>query len=521
MNWEHKTRLRTQDPRFLWRMVFGILIVGLVIGCLAQLVPRTYARDSKSLQYVLRTLIGSGNDVEVIANLLSGEASIEHVLVAIALIGPSEEDDTEHFAGVLTSKEDSQFSVVLELLRSVEANQPTAALVEMADQQPTVRYANHALGAFYLHAQDFSSAGRYFETEGGQAGAEISRQFAVDAYSSGGNADALARLAKQPEYETLITPTERLVIAEAERDWGTIFWTIPRMLLEEFQQGFATALAIIAGLGWFVVALQLGQVRTPNGARWWLCLLGVVMGGLSIWLTHLFIVWQELEWGITSSDELMDGLKYYFVGVGLREELAKLLMLLPLMPLIVRRGSALEAVIVSACVGLGFAIVENMGYFAATGGTASMGRFLTANFAHMAMTGLIGLAVARACWSSSQTSHAALTFLVVVLAHGAYDASIALPELADYSLAGMIIFVLLAYAFFQEIRLVYSPRPETISLTATFLFVVCSLSSLTFVYLSWSIGFMAGATLLVNDIVGLSVMVYMYLREMPNSMINR
>jgi hypothetical protein len=148
-----------------------------------------------------------------------------------------------------------------------------------------------------------------------------------------------------------------------------------------------------------------------------------------------------------------------------------------------------------------------------------MGRFLTANFAHMAMTGLIGLAVARAFWSSSQASHAALVFLVVVLAHGFYDATIALPELADYSIAGMIIFIMLSYAFFQEVRNVYRQQRETISLTATFLFVVCTLTALTFVYLSWRIGFTASATVLVADIVSLSVMVYMYLREMPNSLL--
>ena len=85
----------------------------------------------------------------------------------------------------------------------------------------------------------------------------------------------------------------------------------------------------------------------------------------------------------------------------------------------------------------------------------------------------------------------------------------------------MIIFILLSYAFFQEVRQVYKQRPETISLTATFLFVVCTLTALTFVYLSWRIGFVASMTLIVADIVSLSVMVYMYLREMPNSLIRR
>lgn len=518
MNWKHDLRIKTQDPSFLWRMVFAILGLGLVGAGAVQFLPKSYDRDSTSLQSVLYSMVGVGVDMDAFVNLLSKEAPIEHRLVAVAFIAPADEQSAEHTA-VLFAEDDSQNRIVFELIRSVQSDKPTAALLRMAEQP--VRYANHALGAYYLKEQDYASAGSYFEAEGRRGDAAISRQFAIDAYSSGGHSEALARLAQDPEYEALITPSERLLIAESERDWRTIFWTIPQTMLERFGKGFPTVIAILAGIGWFMVALKLGQWRSPHGVRWWLCLLGVLMGGLSIWLTHLLIIWQELDWGIENSSELADGIKYYVVGVGLREETAKLIMLLPLMPLIVRRGSTLEAIIVSACVGLGFAIVENMGYFAASGGADSMGRFLTANFAHMAMTGLIGLAVARACWHSSQISQAALMFLVIVLAHGAYDATIALPALAEYSIAGMIIFILMAYAFFQEIRLVYKQEPETISMTAAFLFVVCSLTSLTFVYSSWQFGFKGGASLLVTDIVSLGVMVYMYLREMPNSLIAR
>lgn len=500
-------------------MVFVILMVGLVIGYLAQHLPKTYAQDSDSLQQVVFSVTSSEYDLDAAIETL--QAPFEHLLIAVAYVAPQHGDDAEYLFNLFAPEQEPQDTIVLELLRSIAAKAPTPELVRMAEQQPPVPFANHALGAFYLQDQDLTTAGSYFEAEGRRPEASISRQFAVDAYRSAGNSDALARLAQIPEYQSLMSPSERLLIAESERDWGTIFWTIPRSMLERFHQGFTTVLALVAGLGWFVVALRLGQWRMPNGARWWLCLLGVAMGALSVWLTRLLIVWQELDWNIVNSDELAEGIKYYVLGVGLREEFAKLVMLLPLMPLIVRRGSTQEALVVSACVGLGFAIIENMGYFAATGGIDSMGRFLTANFAHMAMTGLIGLAVARACWSSSQVSQAALVFLVVVLAHGAYDATIALPGLADYNIAGMIIFILLSYAFFQEIRVGYKQQRETISLTAAFLFVVCSLTSLTFVYLSWRIGFVAGATLLVNDVLSLSLMVYMYLREMPNSLIAR
>ncbi len=326
-------------------------------------------------------------------------------------------------------------------------------------------------------------------------------------------------MAALPQYQSLITPSETLVIAQSNRDWPAIVKTIPRLIFQRFEQGFATALALIAGLGWFILAVRMGRAGEASSAGVWLCLMAVVMGGLSIWATHMIDIWQELDWGIVESDQTVEGIKYFVLGVGLREEAAKTLLLLPLMPWIIRRGSPIEALIVSACVGLGFAVVENMGYFARSGSTDSMGRFLTANFFHMAMTGLIGLAIARAIWKQHDISHALLTFLLVVLAHGFYDATIAVPALETFSMAGMIIFILLSYQFFHEVRGAYNHRPQTISLTAMFLFIVSMLTAITFVYVSWRFGFAISVMKLSIDVLGLGVMVYMYLREMPNSLL--
>ncbi|MFK8114992.1 MAG: PrsW family glutamic-type intramembrane protease [Rubripirellula sp.] len=516
MSWKNYLRGRTQNPRFLWRMVIAILFTGLAAGFAAQFIPKSEASPSDSLIDTVTWARIAAEDGDL-STLLDSNTSFEDILMRVAFLNSGDPD--AHRQAVQSSKlEPEHQRIVVELIQSVAGEEISTQLVKWADAEPRLRFANHAIGAYQVGQRSFGAAAQRFEREGEWPDANTSRKFALEAYQAANDAEAIERLAEVIDYQSLITPRDELMIAEQRRDWPTIFWTIPKLVLARFGLGAATVLAILAGVGWFAIALQLGQPKTQHGVRWWLCLLGVGTGFLSIWATHLINVWQELDWGITESDELIDGIKFYVLGVGLREEFAKFLALLPLMPTIIRRKSRLEALVVSACVGLGFAIIENMGYFARSGGLISMGRFLTANFAHMSMTGLIGLAFARAFWLKDAAS-ALSVFLIVVLSHGLYDATIAVPALAEYSIVGMIIFILLSYQFFHEVRSLYTQRPETVSMTATFLFVVCVLTTITVTYASYAVGFVPALTLLVTDIGSLGLMVYMYLREMPNSLV--
>ncbi|TWU51891.1 PrsW family glutamic-type intramembrane protease [Rubripirellula reticaptiva] len=538
MNWQTRLRQKADTPNFLWTMVVSILGVGLVLGAVVQWVPYTFNADSDSIYDAMVMGWESDDDADGAERILSSELPFDFRLVALAHLASTsyamedeagasemnESDLTQMIAmfGAVdpdSSVDEAEQQIASQVLLSAATGKIMPSLAEMASANPPVRHANQAIGALAVSRRSFAIAARHFETEGRFPDAKIARRFALDTYAAADDDKALLRLSQQPEYSSLISPSETLVIAKVHRDWKEMARVIPKLMWRRFQEGFATALALIAGLGWFVLAIQMGQAGATSSVRPWLCLLAVVMGGLSIWATHLIDIWQELDWGIVESDETIEGIKFYVLGVGLREEFAKLLLLLPLMPPIVRRRSPIEALIVSACVGLGFAIVENMGYFARSGGADSMGRFLTANFFHMSMTGIIGLSIARVFWKHHDVSHALLTFLLVVLAHGFYDATIAVPGLQTFSIGGTIIFVLLSYQFFHEVRGAYDRSPQTISLTASFLFIVSMLTALTFVYVSWRFGYSSSLSMLSVDVLGLGVMVYMYLREMPNSLI--
>jgi RsiW-degrading membrane proteinase PrsW (M82 family) len=225
---------------------------------------------------------------------------------------------------------------------------------------------------------------------------------------------------------------------------------------------------------------------------------------------------------LAASEDLAAGLRYFILGVGLREELSKLLLFAPLLPWLVRRRDELAALVTAGCVGVGFGMEENVGYIGGTLGQATAGRLLTALPAHMTLTGLTGLAAYRACrWPREWGPQFLAIFGVIVLAHGLYDSLISLPDLGEYSVGAFIIFVLLVYQFFRELRPLQARRHEAVSLTANFLACVTLVASATFIYLSAAVGWRAASDTLMQAIVAQGIMIYLFLREMPEGLIQR
>jgi RsiW-degrading membrane proteinase PrsW (M82 family) len=325
---------------------------------------------------------------------------------------------------------------------------------------------------------------------------------AVEESTQGGSAwDELDRLAEMGE-------------------WGAVWRGIPRVIVARWGGGWLTALAVLTGVCWLSFSLQAVQIRTRRDIRLWALLAGMALGVLSVWPTMFLAVWQEVRWGLVESPELANGLRENILGVGLREEAAKLACFLPLLPFLVRARDELAALVAAGCVGLGFAMEENVAYIAASSGTATLTRMLTPAPLHMAMTGVIGLAAYRACrWPKEWGPQFLAVFGVVVLGHGLYDAFLSLPRLVEYAIAADIVFILLIYQFFRELRPLRAVWREPVSLTANFLFCVSVVAAATFVYLVGAIGLRPAMDAMAMGVLGQAVMVYMFLREMPETMV--
>lgn len=321
------------------------------------------------------------------------------------------------------------------------------------------------------------------------------------------------------EIEKSVDAWNGLETLAIEHQWWQLWWKMPTIIYRHPSNG-ALALSLLAGGCWFVFLWQAMHVPSWRSLRFWAAVVAVPLGVLSIWPTLFFSYWFEHAWNFRESADLIPGIRYFVLSVGLREELSKLVCLLPLMPVLLYLRDELTTLIVSGCVGLGFAMEENVNYFIRSGGTSSAGRFLTANPMHITLTAIAGLMLYRVFRNpSAWAAHAAGVIGVIIFAHGLYDAFIVVPALADYSLFGMIIFALMILQFFRELRDMRKRRGEMISLSATFLFGVCLLVAATFVYLSATRGMAVAFDTLTQSVLGQALMVYLFLREMPESMV--
>jgi RsiW-degrading membrane proteinase PrsW (M82 family) len=308
----------------------------------------------------------------------------------------------------------------------------------------------------------------------------------------------------------------------AKGEWSAVWWGVPRLLVGRWSRAPGlTALAVLTGLSWLMFSLQAAQIRSWRDHRLIAPVAAIGLGVLSIWPTAFFILWQEHSWGLAEGDSLVEGLRYCILGIGLREELAKLVCLLPLLPWLVWRRDELAALVSAGCVGIGFGMEENVGYISGTLGTATLGRLLTAVPAHMTLTGLIGLAAYRAGrWPREWGPQFLATFAAIVLAHGMYDAFLMVPALQEYNLGSFIIFLLLVFQFFRELRPHLTRRGEPVSLTANFLACVSLVAAANFVYLCAAVGFQHAGQILAQGIVAQGIMVYLFLHEMPERLVD-
>src|SRR5439155_6951671 len=138
------------------------------------------------------------------------------------------------------------------------------------------------------------------------------------------------------------------------RDWpGILLWIWPAGYVHV--DAWPLALAILSGVLWFILAARLGRMFDMERGRRRLYAGAFFLGILSIYPTLLLITAEESFFGFKALEQPLPDAIYYIFGVGLREELCKLLLFLPLLPILKKRASRIEAMTCGALVGLGFA----------------------------------------------------------------------------------------------------------------------------------------------------------------------
>lgn len=382
-----------------------------------------------------------------------------------------------------------------------------AEVAAAAAAEPPVAWSNHVLGEAALRRGTLIEAAEFFEREGLRAnGPEEDLERCLALLLAAGAHDELATRVGDPRFVDVVSPYLRSGLAFDQHRWGDwLRWLWPASYLRGSPASWVLAL-LSAGLwGWFCWRL---------GSRSWLLVVAVALGALSIYPTHVLIHLEEVIPALAETGDLVGDAIYFVLGVGLREEAAKLLCFLPLL-LWLRRGTARgEGLVLGAAVGLGFAFVENVSYFEGGPLGTTLARFLTANFLHMSLTGIAAEAVTRAVRDRSDrgAAEAVNTFGLVVLLHGAYDWFLSTPQLAEVSFLAMTTFVIISRLFLRAAPVGRSRGGiPLVQVVVRSLAILCGAS---FVYGAAVAGPFAAASALAQGLLGVVLILVMFHREL-------
>ena len=244
------------------------------------------------------------------------------------------------------------------------------------------------------------------------------------------------------------------------------------------------------------------------------------LGWMSTWPTIFSGIWLDTQFNLSEGDNFLVGLAYFLVSVGLREEVLKLLLYTPFLIWAVKQRRDGEALILGALVGLGFAIEENLGYFDPMSSGVMVSRFISANILHFTLTGVTALALTRAVREPAKWGMDSLQLLGAAIGlHAIYNTLLThpVPGLGDMSYFHGTALVGCCYLFMREAATLFPIRRRTLSLTATFCWGFCVLSSLELIHASAHFPFrealsMAGGSAIASILSGY---VFLYFTREP------
>jgi RsiW-degrading membrane proteinase PrsW (M82 family) len=313
-------------------------------------------------------------------------------------------------------------------------------------------------------------------------------------------------------YERLVHAPTRLRYALHARDWrGALRWFFPANL-PDFSAHGVLALAGLSALAWFWFCSRVGQLGERPKFRAPLYVLALLLGVASVYMTLALVYIEEIFLHFHEKKNAIANAIYFVLGVGLREELSKLVFFAPLLPILRRWGGRREVVACGALVGLGFAAEENIGYFSHGDLATALARFLTANFFHMSTAAISASALYD--FASDREKHAqtlSRAFLLVMGIHGLYDFFLSFPK---WSFLSMVGFVLISREFLSLVRGLRGTKARGVSLLTRFVVALSVLSGAGFVYGTFVAGPALAARAMAEGLLGLAVIIYFFVQEL-------
>ena len=388
------------------------------------------------------------------------------------------------------------------------------AILVGSEQEPPLPWHNHVLARDAGRHHDLDEAAKRYEREGlafperaEDIDHAIAMWMAADAW------DHVRERMQDARVAAAATPGTKYHFAVHERDWkGAARWLAvawrPRLTVSSL------VMTGVAALAWGFFCARLGKLGESVRRRLPLYMFAFVLGVLSVIPTVCLIAVEETQLRLVETGDPMRDILFFVFGVGLREEAAKLLLFLPLLPILRRWGGKLDVLVCGALVGLGFAAEENLGYLASGDLHTGLGRFLTANFLHMAMTAI--LAAALDDFVRDREKYAAefsRTSVMVVAMHGAYDFLLSHEEYGG-SYFAMAVFFFLVRMFLGAVEHARRKADRGITITQVFVISLAVVTGTSAVYAVATVGPVHGAMVMTEGLLGVAILIYAFVRTL-------
>lgn len=372
-----------------------------------------------------------------------------------------------------------------------------------------------ALGLYEVHEGDPQQALDLFHRENEVNPHPLVRQYEIEATLRTRNREHLNTLRENPEYADVLGPSVFFHMGMLTQNWHMIL----RWFLQAEYQGVPASvllLALIAGAVWTALLLSLFPLPLRK-VYWGLVPLALGLGWISTWPTVWSGIWLDSTFHLTEGDDFVSALIYLLVSVGLREELCKILLFTPLLFRVVKNGRDLEALVLGALVGLGFAIEENITYFTDYQGSGVVvSRYVSANLLHLTLTGANALALTRAVRDPGRwTADAVTVFAMTIGLHGIYNALLTqpVPGFGDMSYFSGAALAGCSYLFFREIQRLSGGHGLRVSRTALFCWGFCLLFNLELLNASMWLPFDKALYLVGNAALSAVFIGYIFIHE--------
>jgi RsiW-degrading membrane proteinase PrsW (M82 family) len=535
-SWKPYLYHASRSRMYLWAFALGVLTLGAAIGYL--LAQRNDAHPALLGERVLATAGLMARDEEDENQLVPQEARPETPPNLLEALAAELADEQVAFVDLLDAipvmsvyfdargdaaaaalfrrhLPPAEAALAADYLAAWHGRDPKAheriALAAQATPPPVG--VHYVLGRLSYHSQSYRAAAEHFRRDTTGPTAIDSRFWTTRALAEAKDFDALRQLEHQPGYARFFDTHLRLTVAIGQKDWPAILRLAPQTQWESYREP-VFLIAVLTGLAWGFFLVVFGDVPRLFSGRALLCLLGLLAGMVSTVPTVYLVILTEHVFNLAMGDNLVHQLAFYVGGVALREEASKLLLFALFLPVLYRRDHELEVLLVASFVGLGFAMEENGNYFMLSAGAAAPGRFLSANFFHIALTGVNGLALYRVCTHGWRGLNQFLAiFPLTVLAHGGYDALLASPQIEYGGFFAMGVYVLFSQFYLRTALALRPPGQRTCSLTGALVFGVATVAAVVLAYQMATLGARAGSTLIVTELLGSAVLLFVFFHE--------